>query len=83
MEAAGAMSKTISAPNPPVIRIRLNHAYSVRDGWRLAETTVELTAPVPDDEAGRALMPSLQGLLRNAYAAGIEEKMERNREELR
>jgi hypothetical protein len=65
----------------PLVRIRINHTYTVKDGWRLSDTTVEMTVPIPDEAAGEAIFPTLAGLLRNTYQTGKEETTKRQWEE--
>lgn len=56
----------------PTWRLRLHHAHTVKDGWRLAETTVEVVSPqgVTDDE--------LQVALFRARHVGVAEAERRN-----
>lgn len=35
----------------PTIRLRINHSHTLKEGWRLSETTVEWSGPGKPDEA--------------------------------
>lgn len=66
----------------PVIRIRNQHAHTLKDGWRLSETTVEATCSLADLdlEEARKLLAEAQ---RQAHEAGQAEAEARNREAAR
>ena len=56
----------------PTLRIRIAHAHTIKDGWRLAETTVEWT--------GQASEPSAADLtyaMKLAHELGQEETKRR------
>lgn len=54
-----------------VLRVRIAHVHTLKDGWRLSETTVEATGIVIDREAMR-----VESQL--AYENGVEEAKRRN-----
>lgn len=56
----------------PTIRIRINHAHTLKEGWRLSETTVEWTGPGTPDEA------AIQDALLTAQHLGQREAALRN-----
>ena len=62
-----------AAIHTPIVRIRCLHTSTVKDGWKLAESSIELTVAVPTPEAGDAIFPDLARLLRNAYETGKQE----------
>ena len=64
------------------VRVRTHHSKTQREGWRLDETTVEVTVPVDadhvtQDDAGELL----REMQREAYIAGALEANRRNDEE--
>ena len=56
----------------PQIRARIQHTHTLKDGWRLAETTVEYSGTVVDWE-------HVRNELRLAHTAGLVESETRNR----
>lgn len=59
------------------IRLRAKHSKTIKDGWSLNETTVEVT--VPSFDAAAAI--NWADLYRSVHAAGCEEAYRRNTEE--
>lgn len=57
----------------PEIRVRIAHASTVKDGWRLSETTVEWTG------SGEIPWERLKGVQRRAHEIGHKEAQFRNR----
>lgn len=71
--------ETINSPadNPaqgPLIRVRVAHTHTLKDGWRLSESTIEFTGRDIDWQELRMQM-------RSAYIAGREEAIYRNEQE--
>ena len=76
----------------PQVRIRINHKYTAKDGWRLDETTVEVEGSIESVDGSHRLagfsnsnapvMDSLEtivtGLLADAYSHGTAEAHSRN-----
>lgn len=56
------------------IRVRINHAHTLKDGWRLTETTVEWNGGLPVD------WDDVAEAMRVAYANGVAEAEMRNDE---
>lgn len=74
------MDKTTTlAASAPIARIRTAHSQTAKDGWRLAETTVELTFS-PDRYGLEFAREYLEEAQRQAYAAGQAEADRRNAE---
>lgn len=71
-EIATAALEAIEAQ--PVIRVRLQHTHTLKDGWRLSETTVEYTGPAVDHEL-------IARELATAHAMGAMEASKRNANE--
>jgi hypothetical protein len=55
----------------PVIRIRLQHGRTQKDGWKLTETTVEFTGDFVD-------WPEIEAEMAKAYREGSAEARQRN-----
>jgi hypothetical protein len=55
-----------------VYRVRAAHTHTLKDGWRLSETTVEATGEKID-------FKTMNELMQNAYEEGVEESRRRNR----
>ena len=53
------------------IRVRIQHSHTLKDGWRLSETTVEATGTILDWDA-------IDNELRNVYNFGQMETNYRN-----
>jgi hypothetical protein len=64
------------------VRVRTHHSKTQREGWRLDETTVEVTVPVTDSHGTQddvsALLAAMQ---REVYVDGSLEANRRNDEE--
>lgn len=56
----------------PTTRVRLQHVHTLKDGWRLSETTVEWSGP------GAVPWGLVKEELSNAHTAGLDEAQERN-----
>lgn len=54
-----------------VIRVRIAHSHTLKDGWRLSETTIEATGTGIDYDY-------IQEELQRAYDVGLEESIRRN-----
>lgn len=60
----------------PVFRVRLNHGHTLKDGWRLTETTVECTF---SGDAGPAeIAEAIHHWTDRAFNLGALEAEERN-----
>lgn len=59
----------------PQIRVRIAHASTVKDGWRLSETTIEWAG------SGEIPWEELRHAGRRAYLVGAGEAAERNASE--
>ena len=62
---------------PPSIRIRNEHTHTLKDGWRLASTTVEITYSMGDMGTGE-VQELLAAVQRQAHAIGQGEAEVRN-----
>jgi hypothetical protein len=56
----------------PTFHVRVNHAHTLKDGWRLAETTITYDGPMP------VPFDIMANLMRSAAMAGEAEAHERN-----
>ncbi len=56
----------------PTIRVRLQHTHTLKDGWRLAETTVEYTGERIDWE-------TVRDELSTSFVVGTKESTSRNK----
>ena len=73
------MDKTLTAGGQlPVIRIRNQHTHTLKDGWRLSESTVEITVPLHVPEPAETLSGLLAEAQRLAFYAGQQEALRRN-----
>lgn len=70
-------TSTRTYDQPPIIRIRNEHSHTLKDGWRLASATVEITTPLLNG-AIADLDEVLRFLQRLAFAAGQDEATLRN-----
>lgn len=64
----------------PTIRIRNQHTHTLKDGWRLSESTAELTLPLRSLEDAEGAQNLLEAIQRAAFEAGQEEAVRRNQE---
>jgi hypothetical protein len=64
-------------PGEPQVRLRVKHTRTAKDGWVLAETTVELVLPLTEGgaQAGSAL---LAGYQEEVHRIGAREAHRRN-----
>ena len=71
----------IETKTVPVVRLRAHHVHTLKDGWRLDETTVEITGDLEalQSEYG-ALM---KALLQSVHMDGLEESQRRSAVEAR
>lgn len=58
------------------VRIRMNHTYTQKDGWRLNEDTAEITFNVEDNP--NDVFEYLNALKAEVYRAGSQIAHERN-----
>ncbi len=56
----------------PRIRTRINHSHTLKDGWRLSDTTVEW------DGEGEPDWDTIKNIMRRAFAEGVNEADLRN-----
>lgn len=63
----------------PTIRVRIAHASTIKEGWRLSETTVEWVGPITDPDRESAMRIALQ----EAFLSGTEETILRRANETR
>ena len=61
------------AATQPTIRIRIQHSHTLKEGWRLSETTVEYTGPADSVDHHRIELE-----LRSAFQLGTAEQMLRS-----
>jgi hypothetical protein len=62
----------IQSESKTVMRVRIAHVHTLKDGWRLGETTVEATGTdISYDD--------IQTELRLAYSYGVDESVRRNK----
>jgi hypothetical protein len=64
----------------PNVRVRVNHGYTLKSGWRCNDTTVDVVVPA-DELAVKDLGPFLAHLLREAHQVGLDEASRRNAQE--
>lgn len=61
----------------PLVRVRINHAHTLKEGWRVNETTVEITLSLAEEgpDLLRHLLEQTQAV---AYEVGRFEAQRRN-----
>lgn len=75
-EAITDAAKTITATRQePQIRVRLQHTHTLKDGWRLSETTVEYSGATID-------WAEVKEQLASAHVCGVHEARDRNTTEV-
>lgn len=73
-------AETITAGGQqPTIRIRNQFSHTLKDAWRLSESTVEITVPLAGGYI-RDLPADLRAFQRIAFEAGQDEAVLRNQE---
>ena len=66
----------------PTLRIRIAHAHTLKEGWRLSETTVEWAGVGPLVGEYQEWSDALRGALSEAYLLGEAEAAHRRDAEL-
>lgn len=69
---------TTAGGEQPTIRIRNQHSHTLKDGWRLSETTVEMTFSLHTMEIHEAVGIFIESAQRHAFVAGQDEAVRRN-----
>lgn len=75
-----ATAETVRATTQqPVLRIRNEHSCTLKDGWRLSSSTVEVTYPLGpySKEDAKYVLEEMQ---RHAFEVGQAEAVRRNQE---
>jgi hypothetical protein len=67
-----AMTTLEAIKTEPTIRVRLQHSHTLKEGWRLSETTVEWTGE------GNPDWKAIEGAQQGAFAVGANEARFRN-----
>lgn len=60
----------------PTFRVRINHSHTLKEGWRVSETTVEATFPI--DAGTLQIDIDLAAWMRSAHELGLQEAVRRN-----
>lgn len=78
-QAFGRLSEAIErdgrtiTEQQPAVRVRLNHTHTIKEGWRLSETTVEWCGPI-----GKLEGTELLAVGATVFNAGVREAALRN-----
>ena len=75
LEQAKAVALNISAGEE---RVRINHTFTAKDGWRLNDTTAEVTAPNGEPHYSVVARNRRRQLMREAFIDGWQEAEYRN-----
>lgn len=62
---------------PVELRMRIAHTHTLKDGWRLSETTIEVTGSLLDIQTVHR--DQIQEIMQKTYDLGSEEADRRNK----
>lgn len=78
-EGVTATNRVEAIETPPQIHVRIAHVHTIKDGWRLAETTVSYDGPLPTSPADKSNMwGQIERAMKQAHESGTVEAGARN-----